>query len=342
MGGEVDILLVSPTYSGAGGVARHVSGLAAGLARHGYSVAVISSDNTYILNVKGLKNPSFMLTSALKAYRSKARVVHAHSIPSAPAMKLASAERRILTLHGTYAEQVKILHGKLLGRAAAHLEKKFMGWADAVTAVSQQACEAYRARGWDVIHIPNAIDIVEREEIRAVRLGDRQVVYVGRLSREKNVKTLIYAAEKIPDAVFVIVGDGPEAQSLKNAARNLPNVKLVGQVEHSKALEYTAGSDVFALPSIAEGLSTALLEAMSLKTPVAATKVGGNVELVEDGVSGLLVEPGDDEGFVEALRKLLDDRETAQRLAATAYRTVRERYSWEAVLPKYLRVYGLA
>jgi glycosyltransferase involved in cell wall biosynthesis len=341
MGVDVDVLLVSPTYSGAGGVARHVSGLAACLVRLGYRVGVISSDNTFILNFKGLKNPSFMLTSSLKAWRYKARVVHANSIPSAPAMRLTPAGRRVLTLHGVYAEQVKILHGTLLGRAAAYFEKKFMGWADAVTAVSSHAAETYRRKGWEVIHIPNAIDVVEREKIRGVRLGWRQVVYVGRLSREKNVGSLIAAAEKIPDAVFVVVGDGPEAGRLRQLAKGLPNVKFVGHVEHSKALEYIAGSDVFALPSIAEGLSTALLEAMSLKTPVVATSVGGNIELVENGVTGLLVEPGDDESFAEAVRKLLDDRETAEKLSENAYKTVKAKYSWDAVLPKYLEVYGL-
>ncbi len=341
MGVEVDVLLVSPTFSGAGGVARHVSGLAACLGRLGYRVSVISSDNTYILNFKGLKNPSFMLTSSLKAWRDKARVVHANNIPSAPAMKLASAKVRVLTLHGVYAEQVKILHGTMLGRAAAYFEKKFMGWADAVTAVSRHAAETYRRMGWEVIHIPNAIEVVEREKIQGIRFGDRQVVYVGRLSREKNVGALIAAAEKIPDAVFVVVGDGPEAGRLRQQAKGLSNVKFIGHVAHSKALEYIAGSDVFALPSIAEGLSTALLEAMSLKTPVVATSVGGNTELVENSVTGLLVEPGDDASFTEAVRKLLDDRKTAQKLSENAYKTVREKYSWEAVLPKYLEVYGL-
>ena len=318
-----------------------MSGLAACLGRLGYRVGVISSDNTYILNFKGLKNPSFMLTSSLKAWRNKARVVHANNIPSAPAMKLASAKVRVLTLHGVYAEQVKILHGTILGRAAAYFEKKFMGWADAVTAVSRHAAETYRRMGWEVIHIPNAIDVVEREKIQGIRFGDRQVVYVGRLSREKNVGALLAAAEKIPDAVFVVVGDGPEAGKLRQQAKGQPNVKFVGQVAHSKALEYIAGSDVFALPSISEGLSTALLEAMSLKTPVVATSVGGNTELVENSVTGLLVEPGDDASFTEAVRKLLDDRKTAQKLSENAYKTAREKYSWEAVLPKYLEVYGL-
>ncbi|MEM4303723.1 MAG: hypothetical protein QXQ70_07505, partial [Candidatus Caldarchaeum sp.] len=73
---EYDVMLVSPTSVGMGGIARHVSGLASRLVKKGYKVAVISSENTPVLGVKGLKNPSFMATSSLKACFYRTRVVH--------------------------------------------------------------------------------------------------------------------------------------------------------------------------------------------------------------------------------------------------------------------------
>jgi glycosyltransferase involved in cell wall biosynthesis len=98
------------------------------------------------------------------------------------------------------------------------------------------------------------------------------------------------------------------------------------------------GSDVFVLPSRHEGLSTALLEAMAMGVPVVATRVGGNPELVEHGETGLLVDP-DPEQLARAIALLLEDRGLAKRLAESAARVVRERYSWPVVYRRYLEVY---
>ncbi|MEM4288313.1 MAG: glycosyltransferase family 4 protein [Candidatus Caldarchaeum sp.] len=334
-----DVVLVSPTSVGMGGIARHVSGLVSRLVEKGYKVAVISSENTPVLGVKGLKNPSFMVTSSLKAWFYRGQVVHAHNLPSSPAMRLARAGKRILTLHGVYAEQVGLLHGTVLGNAAAFFEKVFLTWADVVTTVSRQAAATYKSLGFETVYIPNAVEIPHKVE--RMRLGMRQVVNVGRLSREKNVEALLSAARQLPETTFVIVGGGPEYHRLKSLSKGLKNVVFTGEVSHDKALGYIAGSDLLVLPSLVEGLSTVLLEAMACKTPVIATRVGGNVELVKHGYTGVLIEPADIQALVEAIRKLLDDRPFAVKLAENAYKMVLENFSWDAVFPKYLEVYGL-
>jgi len=337
--GWVDVLLVSPTARGLGGVARHVSGLAARLEAAGYHVAVVSSENTPIVNVKGLKNPTFMLSSMFSALFRRASVVHGHNVPSCLAMRAASAGRRVLTMHGVYAEQVNLLHGSLVGWVASRLERTALNWADVVTAVSKRTAEFYRSKGVDAVYIPNAVDVDVRVE--GIRLGYPQVVYVGRLSREKNVSTLVDAARRLQDAKFLIVGDGPDKPFLEKAAQNLSNVVFTGAVEHEKALGYIAGSDVLVLPSIAEGMSTVLLEAMALKTPVVATAVGGNTELVQHGETGMLVNAGDPEQLTEAIAHLLNNPAEAKRLAEKAYQNVVKHFSWEAVFPQYLKVYEL-
>ncbi|MEM0348610.1 MAG: glycosyltransferase family 4 protein [Candidatus Caldarchaeum sp.] len=335
----VDVLLVSPTVRGLGGVARHVSGLAARLEAAGYRVAVVSSENTPIVNVKGLRNPTFMLSSMFSALFRRASVVHAHNVPSCLAMRTASAARRVLTMHGVYAEQVGFLHGSLVGWVASRLEKTALKWADAVTAVSRKTAEFYRLRGVDVVYIPNAVDI--GMHVEGIRLGHPQVVYVGRLSREKNVAMLVEAARRLHETKFVIVGDGPEKPFLEKAAQNLSNVVFTGAVEHEKALGYIAGSDILVLPSVAEGMSTVLLEAMALKTPVVATAVGGNTELIQQGETGLLVDAGDLGQLTEAITYLLNNPAEAKHLAEKAYQNVVNHFSWDAVFPQYLRVYGL-
>ncbi len=338
MARSVDILMVSPTTSGMGGIARHVTGLVSRLLQAGYDVAQISSENTPVIGVKSFKNTSFMFTSSIKASVHHARVVHAHNLPSAPAMKTAKADKRILTLHGVYAEQIGLLHGTMLGKTASLFEKLFLRWADTVTTVSLAAAEIYRGTGFKTVYIPNAVDVDVKAD--PIRHGSPQVVYVGRLSKEKNVEALVEAANRLPNVKFVIVGDGPELFKLKKLSKHLQNIVFTGAVSHDKALGYIAGSDVLVLPSLAEGLSTTVLEAMALKTPVVATSVGGNTELLENRVSGLLIRPGDVEAIVEGILFVLENKKTVNRIVENAYRRVVENFSWEVVFPKYLEVYG--
>jgi len=338
---DYDVLLISPTSRGAGGVARHVEGLARHLSASGYKIGIISSENTPIIKVRGLKNPSFMFSSSIKALKVTARVVHAHNLPSAPAMKIVDSQRRVLTIHGVYAEQIELLHGHIFGRLASVLERVFFGWADILTAVSSQATHTYIKKGFRVQYIPNAVDL-PAVNIKGKRIHDKQVVFVGRLSREKNVEALLEAARKIKEAVFVIVGNGPDWLRLKQLSRDIANVVFTGYLSHEEALQYIAGSDILILPSYAEGLSTVILEAMVLRTPVIASNIGGNVELIEDMKTGLLVNPYDIESIVNSIVTLLDDPNLAQNLAEKAYEKVVKNYSWNVVLPKYLEVYGLA
>ena len=82
-----------------------------------------------------------------------------------------------------------------------------------------------------------------------------------------------------------------------------------------------------------------MLEAMSMGVPVVATSVGGNVELVEDGRTGVLVEPEDPEAIASAVESIVEDRELAKRLSVGAARLVAERYSWDVAVDMYLEVY---
>ena len=334
------VLLLSPRISGLGGVAQHVRKLMELLRRDGHEVDAISVENTPDIPVKGLMNPSFAVSAFARALAKRLMghrydVVHAHNVPSAPAMRIARGGR-VLTLHGVFSEQVGYLHGGLAGRLGAWAERKALEWADTVTAVSRGVAERYRSLGFDVLHVPNAIDLADLPEGRT-RLSERQVVYCGRLSREKGVDLLIEAIQRV-DANLVVVGGGPLERELRELARGDPRVRFTGPLPRGEALKLVKGSDVFVLPSRHEGLSTALLEAMAMGVPVVATRVGGNVELVEHGVTGLLVEPEPSQ-LAGAISLLLEDRSLARRLAENAAKIARERYSWPVVYKQYLDVY---
>jgi glycosyltransferase involved in cell wall biosynthesis len=323
-----------------GGVAQHVGKLVELLRRDGHEVDVVSVENTLYLPIRRLMNPSFTLSALAKAAAKRLMgcrydVVHAHNVPSAPAMRVARGGK-VLTLHGVFSEQVGYLHGGLAGRLGAWAERKALEWADAITAVSRSATERYRSLGFNVLYVPNAIDPADLPE-KGTRLFEKQVIYCGRLSREKGVDLLVEVA-RLVDANLIVVGGGPLERELRELARDNPRVRFTGPLPRSETLKLVKGSDVFVLPSRHEGLSTALLEAMAMGVPVVATRVGGNPELVEHGETGLLVEPEPGQ-LAGAISLLLEDRDLAKRLAENAAKIAREKYSWPVVYRQYLDVY---
>lgn len=336
------VAVVSPRTSGIGGVAQHVSKLVELLRRDGNEVDVVSAENTPYLPVKGLMNPSFALSAAAKAALGRLAgrrydVVHAHNVPSALAMRIA-AGGKVLTLHGVFSEQIGYLHGGLAGRLGEWVERRALKWADAVTAVSAAVAEHYRRLGVEVAYVPNAVDPADLPG-EGVRLYDAQVVYCGRLSREKGVDALIDAFKRVrANAHLIVIGGGPLERELREAARGDPRIHFTGPLPRSEALKLVKGSDVFVLPSRHEGLSTALLEAMAMGVPVVATRVGGNTELVEHAVTGLLTDPEPIQ-LAQAISLLLEDRALARRLAEAGRKLVIEKYSWPVVYRQYLAIY---
>lgn len=135
-----------------------------------------------------------------------------------------------------------------------------------------------------------------------------QIVYVGRLEKVKNVATLIHAFAKIQNSssTLTIVGDGRERTGLESLAKELEiedRVVFTGfQAEPSKFL---AQSDLYVLPSYSEGFGIAAVEAMFLKIPVLATKIGGVPEFITDGENGWLFDPNDVEDLIQKLSKIL-------------------------------------
>ena len=219
------------------------------------------------------------------------------------------------------------------------VERAALEWADVVTAVSKQVAEHYAKLGYQVVYVPNAIDPLELPS-EGTRLYKPQVVYTGRLSREKGVDILVKAFKELDlNAHLVIVGEGPLRKELEELARDDPRIHLLGPRPRGETLKIVRGSDVFVLPSRQEGLSTSLLEAMAMGVPVIATAVGGNLELVKNRLTGLLIPPEDPEALLNALRELLEDPSLAAKLGEEARRYVVKEFSWEVAYERYLRVY---
>lgn len=142
------------------------------------------------------------------------------------------------------------------------------------------------------------------------------------------------------DCAFVIVGEGELYAELNRRARELGvahRFRLLGF--RSDIGEILNALDVFVFPSLEEGLGTSLLDALLLRRPTVATRVGGIPEVVRHEANGLLVEPGDAGALAAAIERLLGDPEEARRLGVEGSRTVEERFGVDAMVEKTLECY---
>jgi glycosyltransferase involved in cell wall biosynthesis len=183
---------------------------------------------------------------------------------------------------------------------------------------------------------------VSREEARAeIGLDGTLVLTVARLYRWKNIDTLIKLVPDLPQgSKLVIVGDGPEEASLKALAVTTgveDRVVFVGSVPQAKVALYLRACDVFVLNTRYEGLSHTLLECMDVGIPVVATAMGGNMELIEDGKNGFLVEVDDKTQLVNGIRRLLDDRQLRDAFVQRSKERVKDS-SWDRLVDETVGV----
>lgn len=157
---------------------------------------------------------------------------------------------------------------------------------------------------------------------------DPLLLYVGRLSPEKEIDRIKPVLESIPKARLALVGDGPHRQALeKHFAGTSTN--FVGYLAGKELASAFASADAFIFPSRTETLGLVLLEAMAAGCPVVAARSGGIPDIVEDGVNGFLFDPKDEQGAIAATQFLLSKTEERETLRRNA-RQEAERWSWSA------------
>jgi glycosyltransferase involved in cell wall biosynthesis len=171
--------------------------------------------------------------------------------------------------------------------------------------------------------------------------AEKQVVLtVAIMVMLKGHRYLIEAAAAIPDAVFVLVGDGPERTNLENLTMELgisDRVIFLGQ--RDDVAELLSDCDLFVLPSLLEGLSLSILEAMASEKPVIAIDIPGMDEIIINGKNGILVPPEDPEALAEKIKQLLSDTAAARRIAAEGKQSVIKRFSAERMISDISSLY---
>jgi glycosyltransferase involved in cell wall biosynthesis len=266
----------------------------------------------------GLLVPA-MLLSFVRVARHAARdadLVHAHWL-SAGAVAVLTGRPFVVQLWGTDVE---------VARRAPWLARRILRRARLAICASQELAGAARELGARAVRvIPSGVDLPET-------VGDPDepphILYAGRLSAEKGVLELVEAARGLP---LVVAGDGPLRERLPGA---------LGFVPHDELLGLYGRAAVVACPSRREGFGVACAEAMAHGRPVVASAVGGLLDLVVDGETGLLVPPGDVGALRAALERLLADAELRRRLGSAARARARDALSWERSVALTLSAYA--
>ncbi|MGO8947628.1 MAG: glycosyltransferase family 4 protein [Ktedonobacterales bacterium] len=165
------------------------------------------------------------------------------------------------------------------------------------------------------------------------------VLYVGRLSHEKNLMALVsaYSAIETASTQLVVVGDGPARADLERALAG-HNAVCTGYLSGEALAEAYASADIFAFPSMTETFGQVVLEAMASHLPVVAFDAEGVRDQVRNGQSGFLVAPGDLQGFAQALSMLVAAPELRQCIGAEAYARATKQ-SWDTAMDGLLEVY---
>ena len=157
---------------------------------------------------------------------------------------------------------------------------------------------------------------------------DPLLLYVGRVSAEKQIDRIKPVLEAIPQARLAIVGDGPNRESLEAHFAGT-KTNFVGYLQGLELASAFASADAFVFPSRTETLGLVLLEAMAAGCPVVAARSGGIPDIVTDGVNGYLFEPDDPDGAITATKSLLEARQIREELRTNA-RAEAERWGWAA------------
>jgi glycogen synthase len=236
------------------------------------------------------------------------------------------------------------------------IEKTAVEGADRVIGVSEKMREDVIAH-FDVdprkvVVIHNGIDparfthVDGREHLERLGVKPPYVLYVGRITDQKGIFDLLTASKQLPAGVQVVLcasaPDTPEIEErLRKAVPQHPNVKWIYEMVPLEVVKQLySHAAVFCCPSVYEPFGLINLEAMACETPVVASAVGGILEVVEDGKTGLLVPPSRPDELAAALTRVLGDSGMARAMGQAGRKRVEEKFSWASVAARTQEVYG--
>ncbi|MGE0030819.1 MAG: glycosyltransferase [Steroidobacteraceae bacterium] len=352
------VLLLGPGLNALSGVSAHLrallgSSLAESFELVHFRVGGEDRRESAAARIARLATSPFALAAAIR--RTRARVVHVNTSLNAGAFWRDLAY--VLAARFCGARVVYQVHGGALPqqffagiRILDSVLRAALGLADQIVVLARSELAAYRRflPGRPVLLAPNAIPCAPLPTPRtpATSLALR-LVYIGRLVREKGVQDLLQALAAMKrDASppqLVIAGGGPEEPRLRRLAAELGldgAVTFAGPVTGADKTRLLRESDLFVLPSYAEGLPYAVLESMAAGTAVVVTPVGAIPDLVTEGIHGAYIPARDPAAIARVLGSLAADRERLARMGCAANARVRETCSIDRLAGRLAEVYG--
>jgi len=263
----------------------------------------------------------------------------------------------------TGLQKFRLKPSSLLFRPFLWLQRKILKQADTFVAISTDITDELLVHGVNaeqIVPIPNGVDTtrflqvtLEKKLLLRQKLGipqnKRILIYTGRLVSYKGLPLLLRVwkniQRKYSDVRLMLLGSG--GLDTHNCEEDLKKYVLDNQLSNSvrftgdvdNVYEYLQASDIFVFPTENEAFGASLVEAMACGLPVITTPVGAIKDIVTDGETGLLIQPGNAEQLFQALEAILSDKELAANLGQAAYQSVKEFYSTDMVREKYLDLF---
>jgi glycosyltransferase involved in cell wall biosynthesis len=310
--------------------------------------------------------------------RQNVDVVHIHNYSQfAPIVRRINKDVKIV-LH-MHCEWLNQLNSSVIARRLTACDL-IVGCSDYITDKARTRFPESPCK-WTTVY--NGVD-VRAFATRTIRVDTKTrrpkrketLVFVGRLSPEKGLHTLMSAFQQVltthPESRLALVGGkgvvprgylvdlseeplvqglarfyAPTATSSYSEQLRLSikrgyedSVIFTDRVDHDRVIDYYHDATMVINPSLSESFGMSLIEGMSAKLPVVATRVGGMVDVVEEGVTGLLVDPDDDAGLADAITSLLGDPDRARKMGEAGYQRAKSLFDWDKVVAATLRAYG--
>lgn len=338
-----------------GGGETHVLDLVQQLDKNAFeSVVLAFTDGPLITELKSLGIKTYVILTEkpfdIRVWETVASlmetenidILHAHGTRAQSNTFWAAKKLRIPVIYTVHGWSFHINQNALIKKIRILSERFLVRKADITICVSENNLSEGQSnfRMDKALVIKNGVNFVKfnadfsYKDIRHEFNIDNEsliVGYIARITVQKDPFTFIRAAAKVPDDLnikFIMIGDGDlKSESLALANQLKIGNKFIFSGFRQDVPEILNILEIYCLPSLWEGLPIGLLEAMAMRKATISSAVDGTKEVIEDGVNGLLMKPGDDEGLANSIIKLAGDKELRDRLAKYAEITVKNNYS---------------
>ena len=335
-------------------ITRHAPGIPSYESRSGFTIIRLASWG------KGkLKSITFFLDILIQLWRLRNQysILHAHLAfgPAFAAVLVARLlKKRVVVKFGNSGEfgDISVSNKTWRGRLRLAVLRQ---WADVVIVLDTSMQAEAVSNGFSASKVRRIVNGIDAKNFspKTTRLlaqtnldlaGKTVVLSVGRLSAQKSLPFLIKmfceALRNAPTLHLILLGDGPDREQLEDLVNALNLNQSVTFAGNQKDVRpYLEAADIFVLPSISEGISNALLEAMSAGLACLATPVGGNSDVLDHGDCGLLLPVNDVQAWSDALVKVAQSPDVREKLGKAALQKVRNVYDFEVVGAQFENLY---